>query len=276
MCSTETPYDILGISPNDSLETLKAKYKELARQNHPDKLHGLSEQDRKEREEYFKKVTVAYHTLWAHMKERTVKDAGSYGSHETGLQELMKQWHRVYENMSKVTDWGTIFKNTLHDVASILKRHTIHIPVRLIEIHELRKKKVRIFLREVEEPIFVDVDCSRFPSGFTTSHIDRHGYHHSIRIELFVEEKDMDCWIGDDHHVHENIYISWSEYVHGTEKIIPSFQGQQATIKIPPFAGEDYEIQMTGWGILGRDWIIHILCRPPLKEEWETERQKLL
>jgi DnaJ-class molecular chaperone len=274
MCSgKETPYDILGISPTDSLDVLKARYKELARHNHPDKLHGLPEVERKEREEYFKKVTVAYHTVWAHKSQNENESETEY---KEDRPEFIKQWQRIYENMSKVTDWTTIFKNTLHDVASMLKRHTIQVPVRLIEIHEYRKKKVRIFLRDVEEPIFIDVDCARFPYGFTTAYVDNRGLHHSIRIELFVDEKDAERWLGDDNHVHENIYISWSQYIHGFEQSLTSFNGEQTVISIPPFAGDDYEIRMTGWGVLGRDWIIHILCKSPTKEEWISQRFQLL
>lgn len=36
--SHATPYEILGVSPHDSLETIQQRYKELALQNHPDRL----------------------------------------------------------------------------------------------------------------------------------------------------------------------------------------------------------------------------------------------
>ncbi len=276
----ETPYEILGISPTDSLDVLKARYKELARLNHPDKLHGLCEEERRDRENYFKKVTVAYHTIWAHKSQSTYANTNTNTTTEQNpvdeRPDFMRQWHRIYESMSKVTDWTTIFKNTLHDVASMLKRHHIQVPVRLIEIHEQRQKRVRIFLKDVEEPIFVHVDCARFPFGFTSAYVDRQGFHHSIRIELFVDEKDVDRWLGDDHHVHENVYITWSEYIQGVDKCITSFHGQEVHITIPPFPGEDYETNISGMGVQGRDWIVHILCRAPTKQEWSDERHKLL
>ena len=56
----EDPYIILGVSPNDSIEVIKKKYKKLALLYHPDR---NSQEDRIKAEEKFKRINNAYNTI---------------------------------------------------------------------------------------------------------------------------------------------------------------------------------------------------------------------
>lgn len=56
----EDYYEILGVKPTDSSETIKKSYKKLALKFHPDK---VGDNQKKEYEENFKKINEAYSTL---------------------------------------------------------------------------------------------------------------------------------------------------------------------------------------------------------------------
>lgn len=272
----ENPYDILGLHALDSLETIKSRYKELARQNHPDKLYKLSEKERNERENYFKKVTVAYHTIIAHkMENPETEDNVEEGFR---LNDLLNRWQGLWNTMSKVENWSEIFQNTLHDVASMIQRHSMKVPVKLSEIHEKKVKKVRMLLRGMKEPVYVTIHCGDFPKSINLNQVDVDGIHHRIHVEMFVDEENQ--WLDDEggHH-HQEIIISWSEYITGITKEIRKIDGTITKIIVPPFS-EDFEVRYIGEGIvyngIVHDWIIHAICKPPTLLEWSNEKNRII
>jgi DnaJ like chaperone protein len=56
----ETAYDILGISPSDSLESIRSAYRKLILKYHPDKHPGISIQERKSLEERLLKIKQSF------------------------------------------------------------------------------------------------------------------------------------------------------------------------------------------------------------------------
>jgi DnaJ-class molecular chaperone len=260
---SENPYDILGVSTNDTFETIKCRYKFLAKEYHPDKNHGLTDEKKKQKEEYFKKVTVAYHTLWA-MKER-------------GETKEEHQWDNIWGMMSKVTNWREIFQNTLRDVANMMQRHTMKVPVSIEDVCFGRYKKVRFVLRGCDVPVYTEINCGEYPSINYITHIESSGIHHTIRIETFIDEEDR--WLDDEGHLHQEITISWSEYVYGTTRELQSLCDVNVEITIPSFYEEDTMIRKgEGWNRHGEkmDWILHIYCKQPTALEWSQEKEKLI
>jgi len=57
------PYDVLGISRNATPEEIKAAYRRLANQYHPDKVSHLGEEFRVLAEQRFKEIQRAYREL---------------------------------------------------------------------------------------------------------------------------------------------------------------------------------------------------------------------
>ena len=59
----QSPYEVLGVSPGASREEIKAAYRELASQYHPDKVAHLGEELQALAEQRFKEIQNAYQTL---------------------------------------------------------------------------------------------------------------------------------------------------------------------------------------------------------------------
>lgn len=275
---TESPYDILGVSPRDSLDTIKSRYKLLAKENHPDKTHGLSAEEKQAREEYFKKVTVAYHTIWTYHDEtnKKVPNDGVGGDMEDEMSDFLEQWNVIWNSMSKVTNWREIFHNTLRDVTCMLQRHTLKVPVTLLEIETNQMKKVRLILRGCEEPIYTEVDCGKYMEVKYITHMEANGVHHRVRIEMFVDDEDG-IWLDDGGNVHQEVYITWSEYIRGVTMKVGWKKDLSLDVTIPPFfMDETMVLSGKGLGTTKSDLILHVYCQQPTALEWFEEKAKLL
>lgn len=61
--NTDTAYTTLGISPEATDEEVKKAYRQMARENHPDKVSHLGEDIRKAAEEKFTRINLAYEKI---------------------------------------------------------------------------------------------------------------------------------------------------------------------------------------------------------------------
>ena len=60
----DAAYKVLGVSPTATNDELKAAYRRLALQNHPDKVASLGEDVRKAAEKKFQEINAAKETIW--------------------------------------------------------------------------------------------------------------------------------------------------------------------------------------------------------------------
>ncbi len=118
MASEKDPWTILGIPRNASIEDIKAQYKKLALRLHPDKhAADLTPEQRKEREERFKEVTVAYQVATDIAKARENGcDIGSGDDYE----RWRGMWERVeamIRNQNLMETLSKALKGTFKDMA---------------------------------------------------------------------------------------------------------------------------------------------------------------
>lgn len=119
------PYEVFGLKYPCTNDVIKARYHELARKHHPDKLQHLPKEEIDANEKRFKEINRAYEEL----------KKGDY-----------------------VPEWN--FKSIFETVINrLLKDHHITVDVSLEEIFNKKEKRLRLFLKGVTEPVFISVIC---------------------------------------------------------------------------------------------------------------------
>jgi len=101
-------YDILGLSKNASFDEIKAKYKSLAQQHHPDKEGGDPD--------LFKKIKHAYEVLSDPINRKKYDTTGYYNQGPNIQTEALDQLSRLFFNLipninADIDDLVLIMKN---------------------------------------------------------------------------------------------------------------------------------------------------------------------
>ena len=250
MTKTENPYDTLGVPNGASFPEVRAAYIKLAKLHHPDKLNETDNLE--EHEEYFKRITLAYKKIENKEKHGDVGDWDGDG--EVGVGE----------------DWGAIFKKIFKQAVSEIKKlyHSIEVPVSLEEIQNKKVKKLEIFLRDIEGPVYVKVNCGEWPS--TTLIHD--GYVIKTRFAL----KDHAIYHLDDILGTRDLYttceLTWAEYLTGARCSILWCDGKtKISMIIPEFHDVELPIVFKGRGLWGQgDLYVKLHITPPPKVVWDT------
>lgn len=254
------PYEILGLTYPCSKDQIKTRYYELAKKHHPDKLSHLSDNEKKENEQKFKKINVAYELL-------TKSDFN-----DTSKTEWKGMWSYVETMMNNpdvMQNMSEILQKMFHVVREYKKTnnktdHHISVQVTLEEVHMRKEKKLRLFLRNMEEPIFITVDCGTYPN-FCYTHITENKtllihitfelkIHDLYSIDFLYDSNDLFCQLNIDLH----------EYLSGVTKDILYLDGTTLEVKIPAFNKEPIIIQDKGLYSSGK-LTIYINVNLPIK-----------
>jgi hypothetical protein len=267
-------YEILGLKSNATKDEIKKAYKEIAITCHPDKLmHITDEVEKEKRIDKFKKATIAYNKL-----------SGSSVSDNIDINDDSFWASDIFMDVAKM-----FINNNIHPRAyynpvekSIEERivHKVKLDVSYIDILNNAKKKVRLILVDIAEPIFIDIYCGKFPL-VTKEYIDDDDIEHDIIIEMTIKKKDAD---GDIDHMIlssgaidliKTVDITLKEYILGYTKNILYIDSMQIPIVVPAFQKEYYEVPNKG--ILGGSLILNICIKYIEKNAWYnfTENDKV-
>jgi len=113
------PYAVLGLPHAADMAAVKARYHELARRHHPDKLHGSSDDERKRNEDLFKEITVAYQVILEGGGGRGFA-AGRWTDANGATMDADGHWQEVWqrvERMFQSQDVWMFMGTVLSDVA---------------------------------------------------------------------------------------------------------------------------------------------------------------
>ncbi len=241
------PYEVLGLKRGASLEEIRQRYKHLAKLNHPDRLHNVDEAEKKQKEEYFKRVTVAYHLAMETATEST-------NNHDDGSADWTWGWGE---------GWGEVLMNTFVDVATkyIQRReHHLQVPVDIGDVYLKKTKKLQIFLTDVEKPVMLTIKCDK--KRVITDIVADDGSVHKVLLNIHVKDHPM-FFFGSDGQLVATIEVSWAEYMTGKTLDVPFFDGSMVSIDIPPFL----DIREWFHHPSGLFWVnVQIVC--PTAEWW--------
>jgi DnaJ-class molecular chaperone len=247
------PYKILDVPYGTPFNDVRVKYYKIARIHHPDKFNGTDE-EKTANEDYFKKVTVAYRRIELSDQNGIPIDINSdtdgIFTSFAGLGKFSKEdWRSVWSSVdnffSRPEIWDsvkTILRDKFKDIATktVQKYHRVKVPLKYEDVHLGKTKKLRLFLHEIEEPVFIQVNAANFPHSLVKSTcVEIQGREIELEITLDFELIEhsiyrYDNLFGTDD-LHTSVDINLSEYVLGKKHTLPFLDGSDLSINILPF-----------------------------------------
>lgn len=253
----EDPYDILCISRTASFAEVRQRYIELAKLHHPDKLHHISEEEKKEHEKYFKKVTGAYQRISDIHNGKANKN--SYYTNINDNNENSDEWRNIWNSVENFLkeQMKTMFEKTPEK-----QIHIFRLPVTLEDIYNKKIKKVELILRNQNTPIYLRVNCNEYPEAL----IQNNGKMY--RCKMILQEHKL-FTIDNCMNLCYKCEITMKEYINGSNKIIKYLDLSDIIIDIEPFSKLE-EIIIHNKGLLeNTSLIIKINLSLPSKELWD-------
>jgi hypothetical protein len=275
------PYDVLGLPKTASFEQIRARYKQLAKQHHPDKWSRIDSNSDEFRyhEEEFKKITVAYHLL---EQGKVHGDFGGGGENDASTKPRSKEdWNAVWKKMEDLLakknimgHLSNLFKATLEEVGkNTITQHHFTVPVTLEEITAKKKKKIRLFLKDDPEPFYVTFSCDNYPKYETT--VIKKGMILQVTLHLNAlphELYEVDEIIEGELDLFRTLRMTLWDYFNGKLFQWTHLDGRVIDIEIPPLCGKAQGFlwtKMEGYGLLGKGSLfITLEWNLPSQNDW--------
>lgn len=258
-------YKILNINANATKDEIKNAYKKIALKCHPDKLTNIKDENVKnEMINKFKNATEAYNYL--------------------------KNNYYDYGDNTDPYDWDdtiVFFKDIInvfnkYKCSKIIK-HNFTLDVLYSEVYNNIVKKIRIFLKNIEQPVNIEMICGKYPK-IIKNYIDDDGIEHEIIInmQLINDENNNDFVF--NHTINNNsvdIYtdlnISIVDYLIGYKNKYNFIDGSIIDLNIPNFTNKWI---IKNKGINNGDFILNIKYNFINKKNWEcindTEKNEMI
>jgi len=303
-------------------DEIKGIYKKIALECHPDKLtHVSDEGERNAKIERFKMATIGY--------KKAMEDFENYGKlnyrgTEYNFDNLaddyeiynsfdLNFWKNTYDGIFKDKDK---IKNTFIDVASYffnkgfktknhyepstkIVKHSINLPITYYDLCSQTKRKLRILLKNVKEPVFITICCKNDYPCLTRQYIDDDSIEHEIIIQMILDNADAeDDGDGDGegdgdgdgeaekvqytHSIHNNdthiidlhtaIDINIVEYLSGGVRKIRYVDDSIIDVPIEPFSTADIVIRDKG--LCGGNLHIKVVFHNITLKKWKKISEK--
>lgn len=259
------PYVILKIPLNSSIEDVKKAYKAIALRSHPDKLNGIvdiNEKNKKIKE--FMDATNAYNKIMNNSEEDDINF-----SEFDDINVNYDDWIETFNNIAQSKLFGEMI-NIFKKFKSRIKKHNINVDIKYSDYFSINKKKLRIFLKNVPEPVYINLDCKKYPIHII-NYYDDNDEEHEITINMiFINDVNINNGyyhvIEDDKiNIYYDMQIDTIDYMIGDTKQLLFLNNEFVDIIIEPFT--DNYIKK-GLGINGGDFIINFKYNPINKEKW--------
>jgi len=303
----------IDIIENYTRDEIKNIYKKIALECHPDKLNNIScEKERIIKIERFKNASIGY--------KKAIEDFDNYGklkyiNNDYNFDNLADDyeiynsfdinfWKNTYDGIFKDKEK---IKNTFIDVASYffnkgfknknyynpstkIIKHNINLPITYCDLCSTSKRKLRILLKNVKEPVFINLCCKKDYPCLTRQYIDDDSIEHEIIINMIVQNDDdikdnINCnEIAYTHSIIDNtdgghnidlntiIEINILDYLIGGIKKIKYVDNTYIDITIEPFNLND--IIMKDKGLLGGNLNVKLIYLNITLKDWKKISKK--
>lgn len=268
--SITNPYKILGIPVGSSIEEVKKVYKSIALKSHPDKLNNISDiNERNVKIKEFVDATNAYNKIL-----KGDIDDFCFIDEDFDFEDYkftFEDWEKTINSIRQ----SDLFKDVVSMIMkfkSKIKKHNINVDIKYSDYFSNNKKKLRLFLKDIDEPIYINLDCKKYPSCII-NYFDDNDNEHEINIKMDLIN-NLTINNGFYHNNNENnnsinlyydLPITTVEYLIGDTKEITFITKEKLEINIKPFIKE-FEIK--GYGINNGDLIIKFPYNPIEKDNW--------
>lgn len=269
--SSINPYEVLGIPIDSSLDEVKRIYKIIALKSHPDKLNNISDiNERNKKIKEFIEATNAYNKILK-------GDSNDFNFDSNDFKDFSdsNDYKFTYE------DWEQTFNTIRHSelmkkivtmfMKSKIKKHQINVDIKYSDYFNNGKKKLRLFLKNVEEPVYINLNCKQYPSC-VINYIDDNDNEHEISIQMnLINDREINnnyYHKNDDDNIYYDLNIDIIDYLIGGQKEIIFVNKEILKIVIEPFT------EMTAindYGINKGSLIVNYKFDKPInKENWDN------
>jgi DnaJ-class molecular chaperone len=266
--SITNPYKILGVPVGSSIEEVKKVYKSIALKSHPDKLNNISDvNERNIKIKEFVDATNAYNKIL----KGDVEDY-SFIDEDFDFENYNFTFDDWEETINSIRQ-SDLFKDIVSMIMkfkSKIKKHNINVDIKYSDYFSNNKKKLRLFLKGIDEPVYINLDCKKYPSCIINYFDDNDNEHEiNIKMELINDPKINNGYYHEINDNSINLYydipITTVEYLIGNVKEIIFINKEKLQINIEPFSKE---LEIKGYGINNADLIIKLIYNPIEKENW--------
>ena len=218
-------------------EEIKGLYKKIALECHPDKLTHVSDDvERNAKIERFKMATIGY--------KKAMDDFENYGKlnyrgtdynfdnladdYEIYNSFDLNFWKNTYDGIFKDKDkikstfidvasyfFNRGFKNKNHyEPSTKIVKHNINLPITYYDLCSQMKRKLRILLKNVKEPVYITLCCKNDYPCFTRQYIDDDSIEHEIIIQMILESDDEGSEADEADEADEAEYVRYTHTEH--------------------------------------------------------------
>lgn len=281
------PYIILGLPRDATFEQIRIRYKQLAKQHHPDKWSNIDSQSEEYRfhEEEFKKITVAYHVLEeekVHGNYRSnTSTSTSSNTSPSGNGRTKEEWNDIWKRMEDLlakknilSHLSNLFKVAVEEVGKTrISQHHFTVPVTLEEITAKKRKKIRLFLKDNPEPFYVTFPCENYPEYETA--VVRNNVVMQVKLHMKAlphERYEVDEIIEGELDLFCTLRLNLYDYFNGKSLTWTHLDGREIQVDIPPLCGKHQGYiwqKMDGYGLLGKGSLyISVEWSLPTQSQW--------
>jgi DnaJ-class molecular chaperone len=264
----KNPYKVLDIPENSSIDEVKKVFRNIALKSHPDKLNNIDDPVLKKKKiREFMEASNAYNSIINHTwKSNNPFDNEMDPEFDTDEYDVSyEDWIDTF-NKFKESDLFKEMVNVFKKFTSRIIKHCIKADIKYSDYFNNNKKKLRLFLKNIEEPVYISLDCKKYPSH-TINYFDNNDNEHEITINMVLINDPLqnDGYYHIDNDIHYSMDIDLLEWTIGGNRKHTFINGDVIDITIEPFTNT---FTKKDYGIHNGNLIINFKTIPINKDKW--------